>query len=348
MESARRYASVKYATTSYRAGSAGIGSDGQNLFAGLLPDSQSFQNQTLNKKGDAKADYLKNVTDQFRSFQNTQKVSESEQTREQSSAKIEFKQQCIMHLLRFLHGIIYGRNYEGMPVEITADGGSQFTSQFSPLRVLETREYYEEFEETSFSTTGCVVTEDGREIDFQLELTMSRSFSAYLGSRVQYLDPLVINLDTDMASIEDQKFYFDLDTDGELEQIASLSAGSGFLALDQNGNGKIDDGSELFGAASGDGFADLSKYDLDGNGFIDENDPIWEKLLIWTKDEAGNDELYQLCDKGVGALCLSKVETQFSLTGTSQNAAGAVIRSTGFFLYEDGRAGTLQHLDMAT
>lgn len=42
------------------------------------------------------------------------------------------------------------------------------------------------------------------------------------------------------------------------------------LSLDQNGNGEIDNGTELFGTKSGDGFADLARYDLDYNGWIDE------------------------------------------------------------------------------
>ena len=77
---------------------------------------------------------------------------------------------------------------------------------------------------------------------------------------------------------------FDIDADGEEESISYLQGGSGYLALDKNGDGVINDGSELFGTKSGDGFADLAEYDADGNGWIDENDPIFDKLLIWAKD----------------------------------------------------------------
>ena len=44
----------------------------------------------------------------------------------------------------------------------------------------------------------------------------------------------VINLDTDIASLSDQTFYFDIDADGELDEISQLGAGSGYLALDKN------------------------------------------------------------------------------------------------------------------
>ena len=66
-----------------------------------------------------------------------------------------------------------------------------------------------------------------------------------------------------MAEVSDQTFYFDLDADGKEEEISVLN-GSGYLALDKNGDGTINDGSELFGTRNGDGFADLAQYDEDG------------------------------------------------------------------------------------
>ena len=88
-------------------------------------------------------------------------------------------------------------------------------------------------------------------------------------------------------------------------------------------------------------------YDADGNGWIDEADEIWDKLLIWTKDEAGNDILYHLSDLGVGAIGLGSVSTEFSLNAAQDNQTNALIRRTGIFLYENGNVSTVQHLDMA-
>lgn len=211
--------------------------------------------------------------------------------------------------------------------------------------------YFEESESANFSTVGTVRTADGREINFNVNVGMSREFQEYYRDDLELAsftmcDPLVINLDTDVAQLEDQTFYFDIDADGELDEISSLGAGSGYLALDKNGDGVINDGSELFGTASGNGFADLAKYDEDGNGWIDENDAIWEKLKIWTKDENGNDILYRLADKGVGAICLQNVSTDFTQKGSSGQTLGA-IRNTGVFLYENGNVGTVQHVDVA-
>lgn len=213
--------------------------------------------------------------------------------------------------------------------------------------------YYSEKEMTSFSTTGTVKTADGREMSFNLSLTMSRAFEeAYTKTTSfgapQLCDPLVINLNTSSANVTDQTFFFDLDADGHAEEISQLASGSGFLAYDINGDGIINDGNELFGAKSGDGFADLASYDEDGNGWIDENDPIFDKLRIWTKDVSGKDVLCALGKAGVGAIYLGNSETEFSLNSRKTNTTNALIRKTGIFLYEKGGCGTIQHVDMAT
>lgn len=219
--------------------------------------------------------------------------------------------------------------------------------------------YSVEQEDTCFSTVGTVRTKDGREINFNVNVNMSRRCEEYYREELNVAqfalyDPLVINLNTDVTELSDQTFYFDLDADGEEEEISMLK-GSGYLALDKNGDGVINDGSELFGTKNGDGFADLARYDEDGNGWIDENDSIWSKLKIWCKDENGNDVLYKLSDQGVGAICLENVSTDFTMQGDRKaqdgtmnaNATNAVIRKTGIFLYENGNVGTVQHVDMA-
>ncbi|MEG1847766.1 MAG: VCBS repeat-containing protein [Lachnospiraceae bacterium] len=237
------------------------------------------------------------------------------------------KTQCMMLLLSLLEGAYRGTNAQDASY------------------------YHAESETTSFDTQGKVVTADGREIDFKLEMQMSRSFSEYyevnlIGKQLNVCDPLVINLKQNVATVSDQKFLFDIDADGTQDVVSQLSGGSGYLALDQDGDGRIKDGSELFGTKSGNGFADLAQYDADKNGWIDENDAIWKKLRIWSKDENGKDQLYHIAEKGVGAICLQHVKTEFALHAQKDNSTNALIRNTGIFLYENGNVGTVQHLDM--
>lgn len=211
--------------------------------------------------------------------------------------------------------------------------------------------YFEENQSMSFHTGGYVQCEDGRTIDFGLDVEMTASFTQYYkeeGISAQAMcDPLVLNFEGNVAGLSDMKFKFDLDADGTEDEISTLAGGNGFLALDLNNDGRINDGSELFGTKSGNGFADLSQYDEDGNGFIDENDSVFDRLKIWIKDENGEDALFNLKEKNVGAIYLGNVNTDFVMRGMEGDVNGALRRS-GAFLYEDGSgAGVISHLDIA-
>ncbi len=349
MESTRSYTSVTARTmraSSVRGTRKEIEGGLGSLFGNLLATGENTE-QT--EESDEKKADLEDLTTHFKNISNAGRVSEP---REEKNAIYTLRQQCMKFLMELLF------QWRERPYQyddyITGDTGLSESFQVPVYRVntLTNQYYHKEEEATTYATTGIVKTADGKEISFNLEFGMSRSFEEYYeetyATKVSsYCDPLVINLDTNVAQVSDQKFFFDLDGDGSEEEISELNSGSGFLALDLNEDGKINDGSELFGTKSGDGFKDLSKYDSDGNGWIDEGDPIWDKLLIWTKDEDGKDKLYHLSDLGVGAIGLSKVSTQFALNSKKDNSNNAMIRSTGIFLYESGTVSTIQHLDLA-
>lgn len=211
--------------------------------------------------------------------------------------------------------------------------------------------FTQEQEVTAFQSTGIAKTADGREISFNVDIEMSRSFEEYIenytSKEVVLKDPLVINLDSAPANISDQTFLFDIDADGEEEEISQLGKGSGFLALDKNGDGIINDGNELFGAMTGNGFKELAQYDDDGNGWIDEADEIFNKLTVWTKDENGKDILLSLKDADLGAIYLGNVSTEFSVNDVETNQQNAQVRKTGIYLKESGGAGSIQQIDFA-
>lgn len=210
--------------------------------------------------------------------------------------------------------------------------------------------FTKESEVTTFSTTGTAVTADGRNLSFNLDMSMSREFMEYeeCSYVTQYetllTDPLVINLDSNPVSISDKFFEFDIDNDGEKENIPRMNTTSGYLALDKNNDGIINNGSELFGSQTGDGFGELAEYDSDNNGWIDESDEIYEKLKIWIKDEDGKDKLITLKEADIGAIYLGKSKTQFDIKDDMNSTVGRV-RSSGIYLHEDGSAGTIQQVD---
>jgi len=216
--------------------------------------------------------------------------------------------------------------------------------------IYERHETRSEFEQTDFFASGKVSTADGREIDFSIQLSMSRAYVEQSDITVRYgsalKDPLVLNFSGTAAELGDAHFSFDLDCDGRSESLRTLAAGSGYLVFDRDGDGKVKDGSELFGARSGDGFGELAALDDDGNGWIDENDAAWTTLGVWTKDAAGGDILRSLKEAGVGAISVQHIDTPFSVKDDN-NKLLAQIRATGVFLKEHGGVGTVQKIDLA-
>lgn len=210
-------------------------------------------------------------------------------------------------------------------------------------------ERYYEAETSSFHADGVIRTRDGREIAVEVDLTMSRQFAreqhleVQMGAALQ--DPLVVNFEGTAAELSQTRFQFDLDSDGAEEQINFVGPGSGFLAVDANGNGQVDDGSELFGPATGNGFGELAAHDEDGNEWIDEQDSIYSQLRVWTRDQMGNDQLMGLGQRGIGAIYLGHVTTPFEVKD-EENQLQAAVRSSGIYLNEDGSAGTVQQVDL--
>lgn len=341
MESARSFTSVtRRSARMYKGSARSIKAGGGNGFpGGFLGMGDEAQNAEESNHAQTS---LKDVSLHFRNLSNNDRVAASS---EEKDARENIRQHC----MRFLMYLLFGDEYKERMDSIWG-GGDSSSDTYETYGVTNSY-FHSESETTSFSTTGVVKTADGREISFGVNLQMSRSFTEYYSEShdigiLNCTDPLVINLNGNIAGLSDQTFFFDLDGDGKKEEISSLQWGSGYLALDLNGDGVINDGSELFGTKSGNGFADLAKYDADGNGWIDENDAIWDKLLIWTKDEDGNDKLYHLSEAGVGAVCLQNAGTEFSLNSMKDNHTNGVIRNTGIFLYENGNIGTVQHLDL--
>lgn len=375
MESARRYSSSVTKTgyvgiTDYEGAVAGGVAD---AFGGLLwtgngqeetretSEEKNSENKGMNG-GNASFASLKDLQG---SMIRVTKKSVSLYRREDTVEN--FRQLSLRYIFKLLFGeektksffgdsvdsLSENQNYQDWKEQYNANlTGSQSLKAFQSQQylVIHQKVTFAESEQTAFQAQGVVRTADGREISINVDVEMSREFSAYYEEnfamgKINTCDPLVINLDGDIAGLSNQKFFFDIDADGEEDEISMLESGSGYLALDKNNDGRINDGSELFGTKSGNGFADLAAYDEDGNGWIDENDKIWSKLKIWCKDESGEDKLYTLKESGVGAICLKNTSTNYTL-GNSAGANG-YIRQTGIFLYENGNVGTVQHLDLA-
>lgn len=210
-------------------------------------------------------------------------------------------------------------------------------------------ESYQEQENTSFSAAGVVKTADGKEITFNVSLEMDHNYSQSSTATIRFgkeppkTDPLVINFGGTAAELDGKTMQFDINNDGNNESIATLKGSSGYLALDLNNNGKIDNSSELFGPNTGNGFSELAQYDADKNGWIDEADPIYSRLQIW---KPADGSLISLKDAGIGAIALANQSTPFDIKDSSNKVLGSV-QATGVYLMDNGGAGSVQQLDLS-
>jgi len=170
--------------------------------------------------------------------------------------------------------------------------------------------------------------------------------TAWTSSTNTSATPLVLDLDGDgvrTLSI-DRGVKFDLDADGKVDRVGWVGAGDGLLARDLDGDGQIDDGSELFGEATvleggvraKDGFEALAALDTNRDGKLDVQDEAFASLRVWSDADADGvtdaGELRSLADLGITSIATqAKAVTVFD--------EGNLIGLTANYTRSDGTEG---------
>ena len=104
--------------------------------------------------------------------------------------------------------------------------------------------------------------------------------------------PLAVDLDGDgveTVNVTAGETFFDHDGNGFAEQTAWIKGDDGLLVRDINGNGQIDDGSELFGdqtvlsngKKAANGFEALADLDSNQDGVFDGDDDAFGEVMVW-------------------------------------------------------------------
>lgn len=246
------------------------------------------------------------------------------------------------------------KNVKLQPTDEYINKKSESLIQIEEKTFNHTKEYHQK-SSVEYNTKALIQTNRG-EIHVDLNISFSQEFyekheTTITSKKTIYLDPLIINYKSNLTTLDNIsssiKFEFDLNNDGKNELIPQLKNGTGFLALDKNENETIDNGNELFGANTGDGFEELRKYDDDKNSWIDENDSIFDNLLIWEKNENGDNSLIILAQAGIGAIYLSAVDSGFTYS-SGINEDYARLKQSSFHIKEDGKIGLITSVDFAT
>ncbi|MCG7535003.1 hypothetical protein [Pseudoalteromonas sp. OOF1S-7] len=267
-----------------------------------------------------------------------------------TATELDMQTSARMYILKLLVEKLAGSDVEWYDAEVGKDISHAEMSQIMsaaeetpPTEVLVER-FAHESQSNIFKADGQIRLENGQQVSFAFKSVFEQSYTSYVRTieNVNMKDPLIISFTNRAVELDTERMDFDIDADGQADNFAQLKKGYGYLALDLNHNNQIDDGKELFGALSGNGFADLAQYDDDGNGFIDENDAIFDSLKIWIKNTE-QDELMSLSDANIGAIALQNVDTPMNIRNGGE-LQGAV-RKSGFYLDEDGKPGLVQQVD---
>ncbi|WP_271207009.1 calcium-binding protein [Klebsiella electrica] len=148
-----------------------------------------------------------------------------------------------------------------------------------------------------------------------------------------------------VASPVSSGVFFDHDGNQFAENTGWVAPDDGLLIFDRDGNGQIDNGSELFGnntllkngKLAANGYQALQELDENKDGQLNSYDAIWTSLRIWqdgnSNGRVDEGELLSLEEAGVAA-----VGTGYS-TSQYVDVQGNAHRQTGSITHIDGSVG---------
>jgi hypothetical protein len=185
------------------------------------------------------------------------------------------------------------------------------------------------------------------EMKFKKQSVYSETQTERVGISLEELgikkaDPLVLDIAGDGLDLTKagEGATFDINADGKLDQTAWVQGDDAFLVFDKNQNGKIDDGTELFGDQNGadNGFIELAKHDNNKDRVINRQDSVYKALKLYQdlngNGKIENNELKSLDQMGIKALNLNFVHMNQQINGNS-------LILNGSFMREDGSEGQL-------
>jgi len=155
-------------------------------------------------------------------------------------------------------------------------------------------------------------------------------------------DPLVVDLAGNGLRFTSARVTFDLAATGEPALVPVPAAGLALLALDLDGNDRIDSGRELFSNASAcgrgrclDGIQALRELDDNRDGVVDSRDSAFGQLRLWFPAEHGGGEVVSLAAAGIESLSVSGRSSSYSDTD------GNVALRALSFVRADGSSGAV-------
>ncbi|XHS00915.1 hypothetical protein ACFB49_25160 [Sphingomonas sp. DBB INV C78] len=177
--------------------------------------------------------------------------------------------------------------------------------------------------------------------------TVTRDFSIIFVKKGQSAPPIVLDLDGDgleLVSLDTSSVSFDMDLDGIADRTGWVGADDGFLALDRNGNGTIDDIGEISFVGDAEGamsdLEGLRAFDSNANGFFDAGDDRFGEFKIWR--DANQDGLSQAGElHGLTDIGIVQINLSMNLTGEELGGSDNIVYATSEYLLSDGTSHSI-------
>ena len=179
---------------------------------------------------------------------------------------------------------------------------------------------------------------------------------------IQRSDPLALDLDGNGIETVSANagIVFDFNGDGLKTGTGWVKGGDGILVRDLNGDGVINNGSELFGIdtvkstgdKATDGFDALRDLDSNGDGVFDFEDANFSNVLIWQDlNQDGisqKNELKALAEHNIIAINLNSDSSSQNTNGNIISAIGSFVRADNSSGEANGEHGQAANLDLAS
>ena len=177
-------------------------------------------------------------------------------------------------------------------------------------------------------------------VEVGVEVTKTQQQTEVRGVDIKYADPLVLDLNgdgLDLTSAENGAI-FDINADGIQDRTGWVQGDDALLVLDRNDNGKIDDGSELFGDQNGsaNGFQELARYDDNQDGKINRQDQVFKALKLY-RDLNGDGKVQDSEFSTLNNLGIKSLNLHFLRDSAKINGNRILLQSS--FEREDGTTG---------
>jgi hypothetical protein len=231
----------------------------------------------------------------------------------------------------------FSASFAAQSVSLTSNPSQQSNDN----QWLATTEWEYGYQAVQASFSGELSLNNGDTLSFALDFNISVSWMRYSYSEQRLQDPLTVSLSGSAVQLTDDSTEFDLLANGDKIKLPQLAARQYYLAYDRNQDYLVNNGTELFGPQSGQGFAELAEFDDNGNGFIDPADDIWQYLYLWRPEQ----NLLTMQQADLSAISITSVATPMPLYNNQQQLAGQLQRS-GLAFSSNGTPALVQQIDV--